>query len=43
MVIDIDKNVNLSLENEISNLNIGSVTNVSDQWVLINMKWQKCI
>tara|TARA_B100002051_G_C16453726_1_gene494963 strand:- start:148 stop:699 length:552 start_codon:yes stop_codon:yes gene_type:complete len=34
---NIDKNVNLSLENEISKLNLGSITNVSDQWVLINL------
>ena len=35
---DIDKNLNLSLESEISKSNLGSVTDVSDQWVLINMK-----
>ena len=34
---DIDKNLNLSLESEISKLNLGSVTDVSDQWVLINL------
>ena len=35
---DIDTSLETSLSNEISKLNIGSVTNVSDQWVLINMK-----
>ena len=35
---DIDKNLKVSLESEISKLNLGSVTDVSDQWVLINMK-----
>ena len=35
---DIDKNLMLSLDSEISKLNLGSVTDVSDQWVLINMK-----
>ena len=34
---DIDKNLNLSLESEISKSNLGSVTDVSDQWVLINL------
>ena len=34
---DIDKDLNLSLESEISKLNLGSVTDVSDQWVLINL------
>ena len=34
---DIDNNLKLSLETEISKLNIGSVTDVSDQWVLINL------
>ena len=34
---DIDKNLKLSLESEISKLNLGSVTDVSDQWVLINL------
>ena len=34
---DIDKNLILSLDSEISKLNLGSVTDVSDQWVLINM------
>ncbi len=34
---DIDNNLKLSLEIEISKLNIGSVTDVSDQWVLINL------
>ena len=34
---NIDKNLNLSLESEISKLNLGSVTDVSDQWVLINL------
>ena len=34
---DIDKNLMLSLDSEISKLNLGSVTDVSDQWVLINM------
>ena len=34
---DIDKNLKVSLESEISKLNIGSVTDVSDQWVLINL------
>ena len=34
---DIDKNLKLSLDSEISKLNIGSVTDVSDQWVLINL------
>ena len=34
---DIDKNLNLSLESEISKLNLGSVTDVSDQWILINL------
>ena len=35
---DIDKNLTLSLDVEISKLNLGSVTDISDQWVLINMK-----
>ncbi len=35
---DIDKNLMLSLDSEISKLNLGSVTDVSDQWVLINMR-----
>ena len=35
---DIDKNLMLSLDSEISKLNFGSVTDVSDQWILINMK-----
>ena len=35
---DIDKNLMLSLDSEISKLNVGSVTDVSDQWLLINMK-----
>ena len=34
---NVDKNLKLSLDNEISKLNLGSVTDVSDQWVLINM------
>ena len=34
---DIDKNLMLSIDSEISKLNLGSVTDVSDQWVLINM------
>ena len=34
---DIDKNLKLSLESEISKQNLGSVTDVSDQWVLINL------
>ena len=34
---DLDINLNLSLESEISKLNLGSVTDVSDQWVLINL------
>ncbi len=35
---DIDKNLILSLDSEVSKLKLGSVTDVSDQWVLINMK-----
>ena len=35
---DIEKNLMLSLDSEISKLNLGSVTDVSDQWVLINMR-----
>ena len=35
---DVDKNLELSLNREISNVNIGSITNISDQWVIINMK-----
>ena len=35
---DIDKNLMFSLESEISKSNLGYVTDVSDQWVLINMK-----
>jgi len=35
---DVDKNLELSLNKEISNLNIGSITDVSDQWVILNMK-----
>ena len=35
---DIDKNLMFSLDSEISKSNLGSVTDVSDQWVLINMK-----
>ena len=34
---DVDKNLNLSLDSKISKLHLGSVTDVSDQWVLINM------
>ena len=34
---DIDKNLKVSLESEISKLNIGSITDVSDQWILINL------
>ncbi len=34
---DVDKKLNLSLHNEISKFNLGSVTDVSDQWVIINM------
>ena len=33
---DIDKNLEINLNNEISKLKYGSVTNVSDQWVIIN-------
>ena len=40
---DIDKNLMLSLDSEISKLNLGSVTDVSDQWVLINMKGKNII
>ena len=32
------KSKNTSLDSEISKLNLGSVTDVSDQWVLINMR-----
>ena len=35
---DIDKNLIFSLDSEISKSNLGSVTDISDQWVLINMK-----
>ena len=35
---DIDKNLEINLNNEISKLKYGSVTNVSDQWVIINFK-----
>ena len=35
---DIDKNLEINLNNEISKLKYGSVTNVSDQWVIINLK-----
>ena len=35
---DIDKDLEISLNNEISKLKYGSVTNVSDQWVIINLK-----
>ena len=35
---DVDKDLKLSLNSEITKLNLGSVTDVSDQWVLINMK-----
>ena len=34
---DIDKSLKLSLDSEISKLNLGSVTDISDQWVIINM------
>ena len=34
---DVDKNLKISLEHEITNLNLGSVTDVSDQWVIINL------
>tara|TARA_B100001758_G_scaffold192744_1_gene169914 strand:+ start:192 stop:737 length:546 start_codon:yes stop_codon:yes gene_type:complete len=34
---DVDKNLSLSLNNEISKLNLGSITDISDQWVLIKM------
>ncbi len=37
---DVNKNLDLSLESEISKLNLGSVTDVSDQWILINIKGQ---
>ena len=37
---NVDKNLKLSLDNEISKLNLGSVTDVSDQWILINIKGQ---
>ena len=32
------KNIEIMLQNEISKVNLGSVTNVSDQWVIINIK-----
>ncbi len=35
---DVDKKLEIKLNNEISKLKYGSVTNVSDQWVIINMK-----
>ena len=35
---DINKDLEISLSNEISKLKYGSVTNVSDQWVIINLK-----
>ena len=35
---DINKDLEISLNNEISKLKYGSVTNVSDQWVIINLK-----
>ena len=34
---DVGKDLKLSLNSEITKLNLGSVTDVSDQWVLINM------
>lgn len=34
----LDKNIEIMLKNEISKVNLGSVTNVSDQWVIINIK-----
>ena len=34
---DVDKHLKLSLDSEISKLNLGSVTDISDQWVLINL------
>jgi len=34
---DIDKSLKLSLDSEISKLNLGSVTDISDQWAIINM------
>ena len=34
---DVDKNLKISLDHEITNLNLGSVTDVSDQWVIINL------
>ena len=39
----IESNYNLEdkLFNEISNVNLGSVTNVTDQWVMINLKGKK--
>ena len=35
---ELDKNIEIMLQNEISKVNLGSVTNVSDQWVIINIK-----
>ena len=34
---DVDKNLKISLDHEIANLNLGSVTDVSDQWVILNL------
>ena len=35
---ELNKNIEIMLQNEISKVNLGSVTNVSDQWMIINMK-----
>ena len=32
----LDRNIEIMLKNEISKVNLGSVTNVSDQWVIAN-------
>ena len=38
---ELNKNIEIMLQNEISKVNLGSVTNVSDQWMIINMKGKK--
>ena len=40
-MIYLNENIFDSLFNEISKLNLGSVTDVSDQWVCINIKGNK--
>ena len=38
---NVDKNLKLSLDNEISKLNYGAITDVSNQWVCFNLKGER--